>query len=385
LALAAAEFLLGKRRWPRLIPFFAISLWFGLHGLKSTSDPSGYLFHYDLASLWKAVLYYSSRLALLPYDGLVLLPLLLLLLLVTPPLVRDRTVWFGTITFAVMLLPMLLLSDRLFSAYLYVPLIGLSIVVARVAARQPAALVALFFALWIPWNYVNLRWLRKEALSQAEDRRRYVATLAELTRTQPDVRAFLYRDSPVLSDWGARSAVSWFHPDDKIVLAREDGPDAGAVLKAPALAVLSWNEIEHRLEPVIRKPDTPDVSYLEMGPRVPVWQLVAGWVPNDNFSRFRWTRPHAAVRLQRPAGATQFELIAAVSELYISKVHRSHVELTLDGRPLGSADFDHSGLQPIRWKLNAAPAGEVEITIDSSPPYPGADPLGIAVVSCGFR
>jgi hypothetical protein len=74
-----------------------------------------------------------------------------------------------------------------------------------------------------------------------------------------------------------------------------------------------------------------------------------------------------------------------VSDLYISKDHRSHDELALNGRPLGSADFDHSGLQTIRWKLDAAPAGAVEITIDSSPPYPGADPLGIAVVSCGFR
>ncbi|HYL76657.1 MAG TPA: hypothetical protein VEU96_20755 [Bryobacteraceae bacterium] len=384
LALGAADFLMGKRRWPRLIPFFAISLWFGLHGLGATRSPAGYQFHYDLASLWKAVLFYSSRLVLLPYTGLVLLPLLLLLPLVTPPLVRDRIVWWGTIIFAVLLLPMLLLSDKMSSAYLYAPLIGLSIVVARVAARQRTAVIVVFFALWIPWNYVNLRWLRRDALSQADDRRRYVGTLVELMRTQPDLRAFIYRDTPVFSDWGARSTLGWLHPDDPITLAREDSPQAAAVLKAPALAVLDWNAIEHRLETVVRKRDTPDVSYLEMGYRTPVWQLTAGWLPNDRFSKFRWTRPHAAVRLHRPADATQFELIAAVSDDYIGKVHHSHIEVAVNGRPVGSADFDHSGLQTVHWKLDQAPAGEAEITIDTSPPYPGQNPLGIAVVSCGF-
>jgi len=90
------------------------------------------------------------------------------------------------------------------------------------------------------------------------------------------------------------------------------------------------------------------------------------------------------VRLHRPADATQFELTAAVSDDYIGKVRRSHIEVAVNGRSVGSADFDHSGLQTVRWKLDQAPAGEAEIAIDTSPPYPGTNPLGIAIVSCGF-
>jgi hypothetical protein len=384
IALVAGELLLGKRRWLRLIPFFVISLWFGIHGLLATKDPHGYVFHYDLANLWRAVLFYSSRLVLLPYDGLVLLPILLLLPLLAPPLLRDRFVWFGTITAAALLLPMLLLSDRLFGAYLYVPLIGLSIVIAATAAHQRTAAIVLFFALWIPWNYANLRWLRREALSQAEDRHRYVNVLGDIARDHPYIHAFLYRDGGPLQDWGARSAVQWFHPLDTILLAREDSPAAAAILQKPALAVLYWNEVLHRLRPVIRTPASPDVGYLEIGPYVPAWQLETGWLPSAGAARTRWTRPHAVARLLRPAGVTEFEFVANVSPLYIGALHRSHVALLLDGKPLGAADFDHSGVLTVRWNLPPAPSGPVEITFDTSPPYNPSDPLGIAVVAFGF-
>ncbi len=380
-ALASWEFLLGRRRWLRLLPFFAISLWFGIQGVIAARNPAGYLFHYDLASFWKAVLFYSSRLVLLPYDGLVLLPFLLLLPLLCPPLVRDRTVWCGAIIFAALLTPMLLLSDRFFSAYLYVPLIGLSIAVAATAARQSLAVVAIAFALWIPWNYANLRWLRRDALSQAADRRAYVATLADLVHKQPGITNFLYRDGP-LEDWGAQSAIAWLHPGVDIHLAHEGNPDERPILQAPALAVLHWNKVFHRLEPVIRTPSTPDLSYVEMGSYMPVWQLGPGWLPGEGL--LRWTRPHATARLLRPAGATGFELVVAVSPLYNSKVPHSHVTLALNGRPVGSADFEHSGLQTVSWKIEKAPPGEAQLSFDTSPPYPGNDPLGIAVVSFGF-
>src|SRR5713101_5605555 len=233
IALAATELLMGKRRWLRLAPFFAISLWFGIHGLMATTSHEGYWFHYNLPDIWKSVMFYSSRLAVLPYDGLVFLPFLFLLPLLCPPLVRDRTVWFGVIAFGVLLTPMLLLTDRLFAAYLYVPLIGLSIAIAAAAARQPVAAVAIAFALWIPWNYANLRWLRREALSQADDRRAYVAGIADVARAHPEITTFLYRVGP-LTDWGARSAAAWFHPGATIKLVYEGNADAAALLQSPA-------------------------------------------------------------------------------------------------------------------------------------------------------
>jgi hypothetical protein len=381
IALAGYEVLMGKRRWLRLTPFFAISLWFGINGLMATTSHEGYWFHYNLPDIWKSVMFYSSRLAVLPYDGLIFLPFLLLLPLLCPPLVRDRTVWFGAIAFFVLLTPMLLLTDRLFAAYLYVPLIGLSIVIAAAAARQPIAAVAVAFALWIPWNYANLRWLRREALSQADDRRAYVDGITGLARTHPEITTFLYRIGP-LTDWGARSAAAWFHPAATIKLAYEGNPDAAAVLQSPALAVLEWNKIKHRMEPLVRTPDTRDVSYMEVSSHMPVWQLGEGWVSNEGA--FRWTHPHATARLYRPPGTTGFEMIVNVSPEYIGKVHSSHVALSLNGQPIGSADFNRSGWQTAHWKLENAPAGPAELSVNTSPAYPGGEPLGIPICAFGF-
>ena len=134
----------------------------------------------------------------------------------------------------------------------------------------------------------------------------------------------------------------------------------------------------------MRRPETPDLSYLELVPRAPVWQFPAGWLVNDDYAKFRWTRPHAVARLLRPAGAKEFELRAQVSELYINTLHSSHVEVAVNGKKVGAADFDRAGIQTVRWKLENAPAGEAEVTIDTSPVFPGETPLGIAVAGLGF-
>ncbi len=77
-------------------------------------------------------------------------------------------------------------------------------------------------------------------------------------------------------------------------------------------------------------------------------------------------------------------MIVNVSPEYIDKVHISHVALTLNGQPIGSADFDHSGWQTVQWKLDNAPAGPAELTVNTSPAYPGGEPLGIAICAFGF-
>ena len=379
-ALAAYEFLLGKRRWLRLAPFFAISLWFGVQGLLvATHLNSAYSMHLHPADVTKSLLFYSSRVFLVPAVAA-------LLLLAIPPLVaiftRDRVLWFGLIAFAALLTPMLLLSERLSGAYLYVPLIGLSIAIGAIAAHRRATLaVAGALVLWIPWNYVNLRRFRREALSQVDDRRHYVATLSELVLSQPHLISFLYLDGPFLES-GALGVIRWLHPGVDILMAREDGPDRSKILDQPEIALLYWNRQAHRLEPVVRTPATRDTTYVDMGSRLPVWQLADGWFPNDGA--FRWTRPHATAHILRPENAEEFELTVNIGPQYLERIHRSHVEVSLNGRRIGAADFDRLGYQTVRWKLAPAPSGVTEVAFDTSPPYAAADPLGSAICSFGF-
>ena len=379
-ALAAYELLLGKRRWLQLAPFFAISIWFGARGLfLATHLNSAYAMHYQPGDLAKSVLFYSSRVFLAP-------PIAALVLLLVPVVValltRDRLVWFGLIAFAALLTPMLLLSERLSGAYLYVPLTGLAIAIGAIAARPRAALViAAVLLLWIPWDYVNLRRQRREALSQVEDRRAYVKTLSDLVHSQPQLASFLYLDGP-FQESGALGAIRWLHPGVEIRMAREDGPDRSKILEQPELAVLHWNRTAHRLEPVVRTPATADAAFIDIGSRLPVWQLSDGWFPAEGA--YRWTRPHATARLLRPANATEFELTVNIGRQYLDRIHRSHVEVALNGQKIGAADFDRLGYQTVRWPLVAAPAGPTEAAFDTSPPYPAADPLGSAICSFGF-
>ena len=378
LALAACEYLVGKRRWPRLIPFFAVSLWFGIQGLFTASSGQGYTFHYDPHSLAKAALYYSSRLFLIPGMWLMMIPVLLLLPFVVAPAARDRRVWFGALAFAALLVPMLLLSDRLAGAYLYVPLIGLAIALASAAPRYGAIAVGAFFALWIPWNYVNLRVLRNDALREADDRRRYVTALGEFLHTQPEIKSFVYRDAPLADPWGTLAAIEWFRPLEEIHVAREDSADARQVLESRRLAVLHWNTYAHRLEPVVCVPDTPNASYIEAGPYMPVWQLSSGWAAAQGASVIRWIRPNASARLQRPPSSTMFELVVDVDPNT-----KGSIAVTLDGHPLGALDLDHAGRLTGRWKVNSASAGTAEIQAQA-PPFHNPDELGVRVLGFGF-
>src|SRR5580704_16245638 len=66
------EFLLVKdRNWKRLIPFFAVSLLFGLQSILLNPNPdNNYTFRFTPAAFWKCLSFYSSQIFLIPYAGL---------------------------------------------------------------------------------------------------------------------------------------------------------------------------------------------------------------------------------------------------------------------------------------------------------------------------
>ena len=373
--LAAYEFLLGQWRWKRLIPFFAVSLMLGLQALTiNRSRDNAYTLHFDPRSIWTCVQFYASKIFLVRFAGFAIF---------LAALSRDRRVWFGLLGFCFLLFPMVLLPGRLFSAYLYVPLIVLSIAIAALADKRGVSALALVVVLWVPWNYVNLRWNRRAALYAADSRRAIVARLLEFAPKNPEVRNFIGTVSP-LNYYGLYAAVRLAYPIyTPIVFSMVDTPESAEKLKNYPLALLNWDNNKHDLGIVLKRAETPDTPYIRMGADLPLWQLEEGWYEADEG--YRWTKATgASARLRRPQGARHFELVVNVGEEYIRILQKSHVTVSIDDSVAGESDFTKRGYHTVRWDLPPTPAGPVRVTIRSEPAFPGERVLGIAVVSFGF-
>ena len=371
---ALYEFGLGKKRWKRLILFFAVSLLFGVQALLANQfTDNDYTLRFSPAAIWKCILFYASKLFLIPYAGFVVLLL--------PFLVRDRRLQFGIASFCVLMTPMLLLPGRLFAVYLYVPLIGLAVAMAALAAGRSIVLIAAFFALWLPWNYVNLRWSRRAELAAADMRRAFSTQLANVARQYPSTNAFLLINTP-LSEAAISDAIQLLHNGALPVVCDSQGTSAWEVLGSDSLVVLEWEAHIQKLHALARSPSTPDTSYITMDLDTPVWQLERGWLPREG--KFRWTKPSASARLRRPDDAKQFEVVLNVNQLYIDTLKHSHLDVRLDDIKIGDAEITHVGQQPLRWNVAPGPGAEVEVKFDATPAYPGSIPLGVAVASFGF-
>ncbi len=376
-ALALYEYWLGGRNWKRLVPFFLVSLSFSLQALliANPTRDNDYTLRFAPAEVWRSVAFYSSKLFFIPYAGLAVLAL--------PFAVRDRRAWLGVAGFCLLLLPMLFLSRRLFGAYLYVPIAWLAVAFATVAARFHPALVAAFFALWIPWNYSQLRANRREALSLADENRRYVTKVREVVRANPKARFFAYDGVPEsLHSWGIAAAVRYFYDRNDIEVFPIEEVNLEKILKKNSgVVLLSWDPAHRELSAFSRPPGAPEPSYIFMHRGAPVWQLGEGWL--SLTGQFRWTRPRATARLHRPAGAAAFELVVNMGEGPPREPLRASV--FLDGRLIGSRSVARgSGFQTLRWSLPEAPPGPARIEFRAEPPYEPDGSLGLPISAFGF-
>jgi hypothetical protein len=382
-ALAAYEFWLseetGRRRWLRLAPFFAVSLIFGIQALAGRPEVNNvYRMDFSPAALAKTIPFYASRIFLVPYLGLALVAL--------PWLARDRRVRFGLACLALFLVPLLILPGRMFGAYLYLPLAGVAVALAAVAARAPAWSVAAFFLIWLPWNYHHLRLERRAALTIAQANRAYVGELFRAAAGLAETRTFVYDLPPAsMSKWGIEGALRYYFRQE-VSAYYVDEPDLARVAAGKDLAFLSWDPAEKKILVVHWRAGELPVSYIRMNREAPVWQLVDGW--HERSGSFRWTLPVARAVLARPAGARQFELTVNAGPPYLAAVKRGEVEVLLDGKPIGHAEFTREGWQTVRFDLDPAPAGVVKVEFRARPEIPtsppGTPPLGLPVGDFGF-
>lgn len=230
LALAAFELLQGPKNWKRLIPYFLISLSFGLQGLLLNPNKDNvYALHFTPETIWKTWSYYSSELLFVPY-----------LLILAAILLRDRRIYSGLITLVVLLFPMLALPGRLFAAYWYVPLIGAAIVIATLAVRAPRWALASFFVVWFAVNYAMLRPRRKAFLAAADANRIYVAAVSGLAREHPEIQVVGYDSSPTeMHEWGIEGAVHIFLGSSAQLYQASSSEFGHARTQAPA-AIIHW-------------------------------------------------------------------------------------------------------------------------------------------------
>jgi hypothetical protein len=237
LVVASYEFLLGQKRWKRLIPYFLISLNFGLQALFHKVPESDYSLHFTPQTLLATSTFYGS--ALLAGPGVVLLALAL------PQARHDRRLWWGLLSALCLLAPMLILPGRLFEVYWYIPFIGLTVAAAALAAQAPPWTLAIGLTLWMAVNYTDVKERGHALLKEEWEARQYGQDVEKYARLNPVRTAILYDGTPEgLHSWGLQALVimNWNSPP-KVQPAAENQMDV-----EPGTGLLRWNAERHTLE-----------------------------------------------------------------------------------------------------------------------------------------
>ncbi|MEO8027702.1 MAG: hypothetical protein ABI823_14565, partial [Bryobacteraceae bacterium] len=365
LALAAIEIqwptAKGPSRWWRLAPFFAISLSFGLQAmLRNPASTGNYHLQITLPAIAKSLLFYSSEWLLIPKLGM---GLFLLLFVVNDPRFR-----LGMLLLLLLSAPMLFLPERLFAAYIYVPLIGLSVALASLLRGRTGLIAAVvFFIAWLPWDHATMRSKRKTALAAANEARAWVETAVPWAKAHPAVDTYIYDGAPVgMNPWGLRGALLNLNAHTVPTIVAADG-DLHEAVKSDNLAVLVWDAPHRKLDIIARSPKTPEASYLTISPTTPIWQLGDGWMAREGA--YRWSKPVASARLRRPDNAQEFDAVVNVSPAYLEAVHEANLTVLLDGQAVAQQAFNKTGWLVMRWPIPAAPAGPVNVEFRISPVF----------------
>ncbi len=207
--LALYEYLLGERRWLRLLPFFGIALSFGIQSrLHNTHLDDAYTFRLTLSALKQTVPFYASRILLIPYAGA--------LLLILPFVIRDRRVWWSIAALCLFFAPLLFLPGRIFGAYCYLPLAVGAIAIGVAASRVPVVYLTALASVWIAWNIRDIRIERHAKLAIDAGIRNYSQTLQNYAATHPDPSPLVFQNRPLhFEAWGTDAAIRFaFHKPD---------------------------------------------------------------------------------------------------------------------------------------------------------------------------
>jgi hypothetical protein len=242
LVLAAYELWFGRRRWQPLVPFFLVSLSFGLQGIwNNPNRDNDYTFRFTADALARTSVFYAGRVFLLPYLGFVVPAFALL--------ARNRRTWFGLTLAALFFFPILFLPGRIFSAYCYLPFTGIAIALAGVAEAASPAALALFLALWLPMDIHELRLRQRETLARDAAIRTWMDGVRNFAAGGTRPNAFVFSGAPAgFQRWGIEGALKYFYERSDLNIKSIDEPEAKALLQSPGAALLTWDSSRLRLD-----------------------------------------------------------------------------------------------------------------------------------------
>ena len=362
-ALLAWEWLLGGRKWKRLIPYFLISLTFGVQGLwhnRSVLPGMTYALRFTPETLIRAVGFYSSAILFLPY--------LWVLLLCLPWLVRDRRLYVGMSLMVAIFIPLLFLPGRMNSVYAYAPLTGLAIALAAIASRTPRWTIALFFVLWFPLNYAMMRDKRRVILAAGEHARWYTTGLLEYSRHVPPLKAVVYQNvPPYMGAWGVQGAIHQVFGYNVSAVWDGTRPEVQQATEEVPMAFVGYYPVPHTVKGLLRTRNEPS-SYIRFTDEIPNYQFGAGW--DHDWGVQGRIATQAEIALYRPLESREFEIVAT------SGGGPAKVTVLENDNWLGTRMLADSRVQPLRWKLSGANPGVKKIIIQTN--------SGIAVQSIGY-
>jgi hypothetical protein len=381
LILVAYEYFLGSLSLRALAWHLGGGAWFAVQALFSQGGRGGeYALRLTPLTLWQTVDFYASQVVLVRHAGFGLALL--------PVWVRERRLWWGLLAAALWLGPMLLVPGRLFGAYLYLPLAGLAIAMAALTEQFGWKWIAAPLAIWLVFNYAEMRNKRRATLAEAEETAAYVYSLSDLARIGKDIDTVLVDSAPAgLRRWGVEGALRYTLDRDDLELIFLEDSDHKEPRPDARLAMLSWDGPLKKLYTMQRTAALGDTPFVEMSRFTPVWQLGKGWYQREG--NYRWTMPRAVAHVRRPAGSNEFQVTVNIGPDYIRAVGKVTLTVRMNGVELGSRTFTQNGWLTEKFSVPPGPEGNVDVEFLVDPPFrpKNGDPraLGIPIAAFGFR
>lgn len=315
----------GRREWLRVLPFLGISVSFGGQAVLFNRDRdagSPYALHFTKTAVWQCLQYYGRASLGIPWVFLAGLPW-----------ISDRARrWVGgsALAAAILLGPLLFLPGRLFSVYLYVPLLFGAIAVGGILANFSRPVLLLLMVSYFAFGLRELRTFRKFELTQARVNRDFVESACKVLKGQRHLSAASYDGSPSgLNTWGL--VAGYRLCSNNLAMNLRPWSIKSLELDEPVIRWIKWPGRKGRVQLTRFDGDLTGEWY--------------GWEES-----FRWMGERAGVLLKVHTGDRQvvLDLIAARAE---------EIEARINGKTLGTRRLNGQGPQQVSFPL---PLGTVE-------------------------
>ncbi|MBL8294422.1 MAG: hypothetical protein JNN08_21425, partial [Bryobacterales bacterium] len=327
-----------------LLPFAVACAAVGVHGvLFGVRQKAAYRLSLSWEALRQTIPFYAPWLA----------PVL------AAPAVR---LWFP-LALPATLAPLLVLPTRLFTVYLYVPMLGVAAVMGAVLARLPRAFYLPLLAVWFTFSYLELRDYRRGELEIAQENRAY---FNQVMAQKPSSTTTFLRDGDPrrFESWGVEASLRHAGFPPSLSTRSLDIADGW---QSSDTAVLSWDRATRQL--LVSPYTTTLQPFLKMTDRDAVWQLDRGFLPLNGGARPMGDS--AVVRLAKPPGAQRFHL----SWRSLPKAAPKEIHVLLNQRWLGAfpcePDRSYATSWPLPWSLpptvtvELQPGGEQQLALES--------------------